>query len=148
MLRKAEPRWKLSAISLKRVENLSSALRDRLPAQKVDARIVLCELLNSFGTVAFPNKLEMHTSIWFGIRPLLYSLLRREFFYPRDFLMCKNPACRNFFHIERAGFHYCSNICSRRHRQRINWHKNGKINRKKHRKAKKAESKKLKSEPQ
>jgi len=56
-------------------------------------RIVICELLNSFPATVFSNALEMHSSIEFGIRPLLYSILRRQFVSPRDFAICANLEC-------------------------------------------------------
>jgi hypothetical protein len=95
-------------------------------AAPVVGRIVICELLNSFPSIAFPNPFEMHSSIKYGVRPLLYALLRRQFFYPRGFAICTNTECRNFFNIERAGQQFCSPECSLRHRQRIYWEKRGK----------------------
>jgi hypothetical protein len=53
--------------------------------------------------MVFPNRLEMHGSIKYGIRPLLYSILRRQFLAPRDFAACANTQCRDFFNLERAG---------------------------------------------
>ena len=50
----------------------------------------------------------MHSSIKYGIRPLLYSILRRQFINPRGFAFCANTECRNFFNIERAGQQFCS----------------------------------------
>jgi hypothetical protein len=127
----AEPKWKLSKDSLERITSLSSAPRDpRLPAE-VDGRVVLCELLNSFRSTVFPNPLEMHSSIKFGIRPLLYSILRQQFIYPRGFSICPNSECRNFFNIERAGQQFCSPECSLHQRQRDYWQNRGKKLRKK-----------------
>ncbi|MFZ0517923.1 MAG: hypothetical protein WBF45_17340 [Acidobacteriaceae bacterium] len=125
-LRGGEPRWKLSSESLKRIEVLSNSPRDRFLADFVDGRIVICELLNSFPSTVFPNPVEMHSSIRFGIRPLLYSILRRQFINPRGFGFCANTECRNFFNIERAGQQFCSSACSLHHRQRIYWQEHGK----------------------
>jgi hypothetical protein len=83
----------------------------------VDAQIAICELVNMFPALAFPNPSEMHSYIRFGIRPLLYSVLRREFLQPRDVGICANTQCRDFFDIERAGQQYCNEVCSRRQRQ-------------------------------
>jgi len=121
-----EPMWKLSAESLKRIEGLSVAPPDPILPNEVSGRIVICELLNSFRSIIFPNPLEMHSNIKFGTRPLLYSLLRRQFLYPRGFSICSNSECRNFFNIERSGQQFCSSECSRHHRQRIYWQKRGK----------------------
>jgi len=130
-LRGFEPIWKLSAEPLKRIESLSVAPPDPILPNEVSGRIVICELLNSFRSILFPNPLEMHSHIKFGIRPLLYSLLRRQFLYPRGFCICSNSECRNFFNIERSGQQFCSSECSRHHRQRIYWQKRGKTLRKK-----------------
>jgi hypothetical protein len=97
----------------------------------LDGRIVLCELVNSFRATVFPNPLEMHSSIKYGIRPLLYALLRRQFINPRDFSACANTQCRNFFNIERSGQRFCSDDCSTHQRQRTYWAKRGKKLRKK-----------------
>jgi hypothetical protein len=126
-----EPHWNLGAESLKRVEQLKSARPDGLLPPTVDGRIVICELLNSFRPMVFPNPLELHSSIKYGIRPLLYSLLRRQFLTPRDFAGCANTQCRNFFNIERAGQQFCCSECSIHQRQRTYWMKQGKKLRKK-----------------
>jgi len=124
-LRGFEPAWKLTAESLERIESLSLLPPDALP-DELSGRIVTCELLNAFRSIVFPNPLEMHSSIQFGIRPLLYSILRRQFIYPRGFAICANTECRNFFNIERSGQNFCSTECSLRHRQRIYWQEQGK----------------------
>lgn len=130
-LRRAEPRWKLSSESLKQIESLISLPPDPILPNHVSGRIVVCELLNSFPSIVFPNPLEMHSSIKFGIRPLLYSILRRQFINPRGFAICANTECRNFFNIERSGQSFCSSECSLHHRQRIYWQERGKKLRKK-----------------
>jgi hypothetical protein len=133
--RRVEPRWNLSTRALERIEQLSSVPPDPVLADeltnKLDGRIVICELVNSFPSIAFPNPMEMHSSIKFGVRPLLYAILRRQFLYPRGFLICSNSECRNFFNIERAGQQFCSPKCSLHHRQRIYWQEYGKKLRKK-----------------
>lgn len=122
----AKPRWKLSNESLKRIESLSQLPRDLFSDDFVDGRIVICELLNSFPSTVFPNPVEMHSSIKYGIRPLLYSILRSQFINPRGFGFCGNRECRNFFTIERFGQEFCSSECSLQHRQRIYWQQQGK----------------------
>jgi hypothetical protein len=101
-----------------------------LPPQ-LDARIVLCELVNVFPLRAFPNPAEMHSYIRFGIRPLLYNILRREFLQPRDVAVCANTHCRAFFEVERADQRFCDPVCSRQHRQREYWKDCGKTARRK-----------------
>jgi hypothetical protein len=124
--RRNQPFWNLSANSLKRINEMSFASRDGLLSPMVDSRIVLCELVNSFPATVFPNPLEMHNSILYGIRPLLYTILRRQFVAPRDLANCANTQCKNFFNIDRAGQQFCSLGCSRHQRQRIYWEQRGK----------------------
>lgn len=126
-----EPKWKLSADALRRIEALSSGAPDLILPKQLDGRVVICELLNSFPSTVFPNVSELHSSIKYGIRPLLYSLLRHQFLYPRGFAVCANAECRNFFNIERAGQKFCSPECSIHHRQRVYWQKQGRKLRKK-----------------
>lgn len=120
-----EPLWKLRAESLQQVASLRSARPDGVLPPELDARIVICALLNCFRATVFPNPAEMHNSIKYGVRPLLYSLLRRQFLSPREFAACANSQCRNFFNIERTGQKFCSGECSIRQRQRIYWAKTG-----------------------
>jgi hypothetical protein len=124
--RQSEPTWKLSTESLRRIEQLASGGGGWPFLPTADARIVICELLNSFRGMVFPNRLEMHGSIKYGIRPLLYSILRRQFLAPRDFASCANTQCRDFFNLERAGQQFCSPECSQQQRQRTYWKKRGK----------------------
>lgn len=124
-----EPRmpWEPTADSLNRIVGLSALSGpDPLLPPIIDARIVLCELLNTFRPSVYPNPPEFHSAIRYGIRPLLYSILRREFLYPREVGVCANERCLEFFEIERAGQEYCSEDCSRRQRQRSYWESGGK----------------------
>jgi len=119
--------WKISPESLRRIQQLSAVLQpDPLLPRGVDGRIVICELLNAFRGVVFPNRLEFHSSIRYGIRPLLYSILRREFLYPRDIAVCANTQCREFFEVQRAGQRFCCDSCSLHQRQRDYWKAAGK----------------------
>jgi hypothetical protein len=124
------PLWRVREDSIRRVAALAKSGPDLLLPPQVDARIVLCELVNVFPSLAFPNPAEMHSYIRFGIRPLLYSVLTREFLQPRDVGCCANSQCRDFFEIERAGQRYCNDQCSRKQRQREYWQSRGKIVRK------------------
>jgi hypothetical protein len=125
------PMWKLSSESLKSIKQLSSARPDPILPPVVGGRIVICELLNSFPSIVFPSLLEMHSNIKYGIRHLLYSILRCQFIYPRSFAACANTQCRNFFNIDRAGQQFCCPDCSIHHRQRVYWEQRGKKLRKK-----------------
>ena len=86
--RGVEPFWKLAPGSLKRIQELGSNIPDGMLGPMIDGRIVICELLNIFRPMAFPNPLELHGSLRYGIRPLLYSVLRREFFSLRNAAVC------------------------------------------------------------
>jgi len=125
------PLWRVRGDSIRRIAALAKAVRDPILPRQFDARIVLCELVNVFPSLAFPNPLEMHSYIRFGIRPLLYSILRREFLNPRDVGVCANTQCRAFFEVERAGQRFCDEVCSRCQRQREYWQNQGKTVRKK-----------------
>jgi hypothetical protein len=124
--RQTEPDWRFDAKSLGLIKNIADAGDSFPPSSILDARIVICELLNTFRSKDFPNPLALHSSIWYGIRPQLYSLLRRQFRFPRDFSICANTQCRDFFNIERAGQKFCSAECSQKQRQRDYWKKCGK----------------------
>lgn len=124
--RKSEPIWKLTRASLRRIEQLSLSNPDAILPKNLDGRIVICELLNVFQARAFPNPLEMHASIRYGVRPLLYSILRREFIHPAETAVCANTNCRDFFQVERSGQQFCSPDCSRHQRQRDYFQRRGK----------------------
>lgn len=119
------PRWGVRQDSLRRIEGLATSSRSILVSPKVDARIVIAELVNMFPSLVFPNRLEMHSHIRFGIRPLLYSIVRKEFLSPPEIRVCLNTQCRSFFRVERAGQLFCDDICSRQHRQREYWKDKG-----------------------
>ena len=130
-LRNAEPGWRLRDTSLERIDGLARLHRSPQCQPALDGRIIICELLNTFPSTAFPNFLEMHANIKFGIRPLLYSILRRQFLFPRGFSVCLNTECRKFFSLGRAGQRFCKAECSIRQRQRNYWKKRGNKLRKK-----------------
>jgi hypothetical protein len=130
-LSRKEPFWNLRSDSLERIQQLTVQGPDCLLPPTLDGRIVLCELVNSFRAIVFPNPPEMHASIKYGIRPLLYAILRRQFLSPRDIAACSNTQCRNFFNVERAGQQYCCTECSIHQRQRTYWSERGKKLRKK-----------------
>jgi hypothetical protein len=128
---KKEPFWNFRADVLQRIKQLAVGGPDCLLPSALDGRIVLCELVNSFRPIVFPNPLEMHASIKYGIRPLLYAILRRQFISPRDVSACANSQCRNLFNIDRTGQQFCCTECSIHQRQRTYWSERGKKLRKK-----------------
>jgi hypothetical protein len=130
-LRGYKPKWQLTPESLQLIAETSERQPDAFFGSKLDGRVVICELLNTFPGFAFPNALQLHSSIKFGIRPLLYSLLRRRFAFPRGTDVCANTECRNYFNLERTGQKFCSAECSRQQRQREYWKQFGKERRRK-----------------
>jgi hypothetical protein len=124
------PLWRAPRESIQRIAAPGSMSCDAILPPQVDARIVLCELLNVFPSLAFPNRIEMYSYVQFGIRPLLYGILRREFLQPRDVARCANTQCREFFEVDRQGQQFCSWECSQQQRQRDYWQSRGKNARK------------------
>ena len=95
---------------------------------------VLAELVNAFPPAVYIwDKTPMEAPDWdltFGIRPLLYYILRRHYLLSSGISVCRNAECRALFEIERAGQEFCSDVCSRRQRQREYWNVTGKSRRK------------------
>lgn len=121
-----EPLWKLSDDSLERIKQLGSGPPGAWLPPNLDARIVICELVNAFRPVLYPNPVEMNTSIRFGVRPLLYAILRREVLHSHETGICANTRCRDFFEVERSDQQFCTPECSRQQRQRDYWNSSGK----------------------
>ena len=75
-------------------------------------------------------------ALLFGVRPVLYYLLRLE--YLRTLKTggahrCANEFCRQFFLRDREGQQFCSEECSRKQRQRNYWQTKGSKRRRKRR---------------
>lgn len=91
---------------------------------------VLCGILN-----AFPTKIEFlldrpietvpYESLLYGVRPLLYLILRHEYLTQIGIDICANPVCARLFVIERLHQRFCDEDCSRRFRQRQYWANRG-----------------------
>lgn len=94
------------------------------------AHSALCTLINAFEVRLYlwgDHAVEApHWNLRGGIRPLLYYILRREYLKGSGIEICRNSDCRQVFEIERAGQEFCSDLCSRRQRQREYWVKSGK----------------------
>jgi hypothetical protein len=120
--------WNLGSDSIKRIEYLATHVRNpgELTPPILDGRIVIAELLNAFPDFVFPSPSHLNGSIRYGIRPLLYSILRHEMFHLHDTGICANDQCRAFFEVERAGQQFCDIDCSRQQRQRDYWKARGK----------------------
>jgi hypothetical protein len=90
---------------------------------------VICALANAFRSevTCFGNTRceapPLH-ALLFGVRPVLYYLLRLEYLHtPKTggAHRCANEFCRQFFLLDREGQKFCSEECSRKQRQRDYW---------------------------
>jgi len=113
------------------VESESSQITAGKARRAVDAgHSVICELINAFkpwvyrwGSRAIEGP---HWDRRYGIKPLLFHILRREYVERDGIAVCANVQCRQLFEIERAGQRFCGEQCSRRQRQRDYWKAHGK----------------------
>lgn len=102
---------------------------------------VLCELVNSFRTEVLtwedrPIEAPGIFSWLFGVRPILYLILKHAYLGTGGTRVCGNDRCRKFFESERAGQQFCSPECSQRFRQNRYWARSGSKMRKKRRRQK------------
>lgn len=91
---------------------------------------IICELLNAFRPWVYrwnnkPTEAP-HRDLRYGVRPVLYSILRREYFEPGSVAICANTQCLEAFTIDRAGQRFCATECSLHQRQREYWATRGK----------------------
>ncbi len=91
---------------------------------KDDALELLLLVLNAFPVQLAswgPHLFEVPgTDLTFGVRPLLYFLLRQEVMKRIGaFNFCANDHCRKAFEIRRSGQLHCDADCSRMQRQRV-----------------------------
>lgn len=143
-----QPLWLFRADSLRRLSQLESTavtprltLGSRLANKPVRPTLhrrdaidaghsVICELANAFPPRVYPwgrTAIEApHWDLSFGVRPVLYFILRREYLSQSGADVCKNTDCLKWFVVERTGQQYCSAECSRKHRQRKYWQEQGK----------------------
>jgi hypothetical protein len=95
---------------------------------------IICELVNSFQTevLLWPAPIEAppFRSWLFGVRPLLYLVLKETYLGRGGARLCTNDRCGRFFESERAGQQFCSSECSQRYRQRKYWTRSGSKKRK------------------
>jgi hypothetical protein len=111
--------------------------------------LVLCELINSFRTVVQPwgkHRIDAlpFGSLIFGVRPVLYLILKRAYLGRGGAQICGNDRCASFFEVERMGQRFCSSDCSQKSRQRQYWIKSGSLRRRKRRRAVKTTTRKTK----
>lgn len=106
----------------------------------------ICELVNAFKPVVYRwggvGVEGPHFDLCYGIRPLLYHILRQEYLRRGGIAFCANTRCNNVFNTERAGQRFCSTECSQQQRQRDYWAISGKRKREQRRKREKAAAKK------
>jgi hypothetical protein len=53
-------------------------------------------------------------SLFFGIRPVLYHILKYEYLRSNAIRVCGDVRCNQFFVVERAGQQFCTSICSQK----------------------------------
>jgi len=105
------------------------------------AHLVLCELINSFRTEVQlwgERRVEVVplASLVFGIRPVLYLILKRAYLGRGGVELCANDRCGRLFEVQRAGQRYCNPDCSQKSRQRVYWRESGSQKRRRRRKQK------------
>jgi hypothetical protein len=93
------------------------------PDPVTSGHLVFCALINAFRTeVQFfgDQRLEapVSNSLLFGVRPVLYHILKYEYLRRNAIRICGNVLCNQLFAVERAGQQFCSSLCSRKQRQR------------------------------
>jgi len=142
-----EPKWHFDERALRYVEELSLNARRIEPEEGLDkvsifsvsadpidaGHRVLCALLNAFRTRIYrwgDRTVEgPDPDLRYGIRPLLYYILRRTYLGENTVAICANEKCREAFEINRAGDRFCKPDCSRHQRQREYWAASGKLRR-------------------
>jgi hypothetical protein len=122
------PGWHFDQKAWEWIVNLSlSAKLNNPPFAGPDTftsgHLVLCALINAFRTeVQFfgDRRLEapVSDSLLFGVRPVLYHILKYEYLRRSAIRICGNSRCNQLFAVERAGQQFCSSLCSRKQRQR------------------------------
>jgi hypothetical protein len=137
--------WEFNEAALRRMErfqawaeDLHPTFGDRIAGGEINriarvmraGRDVICELVNAFKPwvyVVNNRVFELpHWDLSYGIRPLLYHILRQQYVQSGGIGVCANDLCRELFKIDRAGQRFCKSECSRRQRQREYWAEQGK----------------------
>ena len=112
------------------VEALFNPMLSPLSYPAIAGHYVLCELVNAFKPSVHywgDAPIEGPTlDLTFGIRPVLYFILRQAYLQHSVIGICANTQCRKVFEIERAGSRFCDDVCSRHQRQREYWADRGK----------------------
>jgi hypothetical protein len=119
-----------------RQDGSSSTGSDRLDRSLVTTEpyraghLVLCTLINAFDTeVQFFADRPIETlpfgSLRFGVRPILYLILKHLYLGGVGVLVCGNDRCRRFFEPEKGRQRFCTAECSQHFRQRTYWKKSG-----------------------
>lgn len=137
-----KPRWVFGNENLRCIEATKSfAMREpkidhplgvisTAPNPLRSGHSVVCALLNAFCPVLYlwgDKAIEgPNPDLAYGLRPVLYHLLRREYLLAGGIAVCGHRDCRKVFELERSGQHFCSAKCSQYQRQREYWAKRGK----------------------
>jgi hypothetical protein len=162
------PPWIFHQVTSDRIENhlasVEAAIARPTPATPLEAALwqfvcpadtlslaqsLLCELINAFPAKIQPVGHKTATEwpdpdLSYGIRPLLYLILRRTWL-KGSIGICANERCRNLFEVDRKP--YCSDECSRKERQRQYWTKDGSARRRKRKRALNRDAQKTRTKP-
>lgn len=112
---------------------------------------IICTLLNAFRTKVYRTAESTFEGpdpdLGFGVRPLLYYILRRIYLGQNSIAICANEKCCQVFEVERSDGRFCGPECSRLQRQRDYWTEKGKARRSERRNIKRSEGRAGKKKP-
>lgn len=91
------------------------------------ANLMLCRVFNQVPlTLHYADSIvqDLPEATPYGIRPVLYYMLRMEYLYQREIKICGRPNCGFYFAPDRSDALFCSDLCEnadkqRRHRARV-----------------------------
>jgi hypothetical protein len=120
-----------------KLDGLSTLLAHGNPLNNLNGAI--CEILNAFPPSVqylpkkqskngnnLPRAVEMPRSdLVFGIRPLLYFMLRTDYLRGWELRLCRREGCGEWFRPTGKRPHHCAPECARRHRQSQYWKSKG-----------------------
>jgi len=129
-----DPGWSWSAIAQDRLDTAASNFfqltgyaDDELPCAEFmnqpqeELRLVVTTVLNAFPPLlAWGSEIVQHpgADLIFGIRPLIYHMIREDLLTQTEIRLCRNKSCGRFFRANRRDQTCCSPECSERVRFR------------------------------
>jgi hypothetical protein len=125
----AQPGWKWSHSHQELIASLASQVQveSSLAIERDDlfvdpflpAQMLVSELLNAFPQMFAwlgPHALEVEPpfALEFGVRPILYAMLRNDLKRGRQLRRCAWQECNDFFHVSRSDRLCCKDSCSKK----------------------------------